>query len=139
MKKANVCVYTTIMFRINGVEGEADEGIINEAQEILAREDVAERINTVIVDPEAKNLAGEVVHWQLDLDGRSIYTVSDGEDSDASLKFFEDHPLTMEPRPFGSSGDPLTTQAFKLIAELADFHPGDDPSGLIERAKELSR
>lgn len=134
MKQANVCVYTTLMFRVNGVEGENDKEIIEEAVATLHREDIDQRINTTLVDPTsptARNMMGEIVHWQLDLDGSHLYQLSDTKDEDDSLRFYEDHPLKMEPRIF--EGDTLSDQAFKLIAELAE----QPMTGESEKLKEL--
>lgn len=145
MKRANVCVYTTLMIRINGIEGETDEAIIEEAQSTIARENLESRINQVLVNPlspTARNLMGEVVLWQLDADGANTYMLAENEHQDDEvLRHYEDHPLKMEPRPFSEDGDRPSESAFKLIAQTAELDPNDSSGQLadiITQAKALS-
>lgn len=145
MKQANVCVYTTLMIRINGIEGETNEAIIQESLDTLHREEIDKRINTVLVDPlspTARNLMGEFVHWQLDLDGVNTYLVAENEYEDTeSVMPYEDHPLLMEPRPFTAGGDKPSEAAFKLLKRLSDLdeaNASDELKDIIAQAKALS-
>ena len=124
LKKVNVTIYSTIMIKVCGAEGESYQEIIDNALEAID-DRVVGNMNKVYVDPlspTAKNLMGEVSYVEYDGNGLNRYVIIEDErENNEKQVCFQDHPLGYGPVVIENEVGELNTKSFNLLKKMVDF------------------